>query len=115
MTLLDDISPRYYGEDRFRLTLADPDQRLIAFGAVLVAVDYAGALPEGIALPLEFTVTAPSSVHSTRKLYRRFAPNELAFVPHEGGSFLVRIGELYHNKWFGTLALEIAGDRLRGA
>lgn len=112
---LDEISPRYYGEDRLRLTLTDPNQQLAAFVPVLITVDYSRALPEGIVLPLEFAVSAPSAVNSTRKAYRRFAPNELAFTPREGGSYLVRLGELWHNMYWGRLVLEIAGDRLSGA
>jgi len=115
MSLLDEISPRYYGEDRFRLTLTDPDQALVAFGAVLISADYSAALPQGIMLPLEFTVTAPSSGNSTRKVFGRFPPTQLAFTPREGGSHLIRLAELYHNKWFGTLVVEIAGDRVRVA
>ena len=112
---IDEISPRTYGEDRLRLTLTDPRQILRAFAPVLISVDYVAALPEGIVLPLEFTVTAPSDVNSTRMVFRRFAPNELAFTPREGGSYLIRLAEMWHNLWWGRLTLEIAGDRLRGA
>jgi hypothetical protein len=112
---IDEISPRYYGEDRLRLTLSSPNQVLRAFHPVIVVVDYAKALPEGIELPLEFTVTAPSEVNSTRMVFRRFAPDELAFTPREGGRHLVRLAELWHDMYWGKLELEIAGDRLRGA
>jgi hypothetical protein len=112
---LDEISPRHYGEDRLRLTLTERNQVLRAFAPVLVTVDYSAALPEGIVLPLEFTVTAPSAVNSTRMVFRRFAPNELAFTPREGGSHLIRLAEMWHNMYWGKLVLEIAGDRLRGA
>lgn len=115
MTFIDEISPVYYGEDRLRLQLVSSDQALRAFEPVLITVDYSRALPEGIRLPLEYAVTAPSGVNSTRKLYRRDAPLELVFIPREGGSHLVRLSELYHNQWWGKLVLEIAGDRLDGA
>lgn len=113
MSLLDEICPSYVGEDRLRLTLADAHDPLIAFRPVLINVDYSRALPEGIMLPLELTVTAPSEVNSTRMLFRRFAPQQVAFTPREGGSFLVRVAELFHNKWWGTLVLDINGDRFR--
>lgn len=109
---IDEISPRYYGEDRLRLTLSVPNQLLRAFEPVLISIDYSAALPEGIVLPLELTITAPSDVNSTRTVYRRFVPNEVAFTPREGGSHLVRIGELWHNGWWGRLVLPIDGDRL---
>jgi hypothetical protein len=114
MALIDDISPSYYGEDRLRLTLNDPDQLLQAFTAILIDVDYSRCLPEGIVRPLEFTVTAPSSVNSVRTVFRRLTPPQLAFTPREGGSHLIRLAEQFHNRWFGTLVLEISGDRLRG-
>jgi hypothetical protein len=112
MSLLDDIAPRYYGESRIRLTLSDPDQRLQAFTPVIIAVDYSRCLPEGIVLPLEFTVTAPGNTTIERTVFRRFSPTELAFVPREGGSHLVRLAEQFHNQWLGVLELEIIGDRL---
>lgn len=111
-SLLEELSPGYYGEPRLRLTLSQPSQRLQAFTPVVVAVDYGAALPEGVVLPLEFTVTGPSASSAVRKTFRRFAPGELAFVPREGGSFLVRLCEVDHDLYFGVLVLEIAGDRV---
>ena len=114
-TFLEEISPRYYGADILRLTLSSPQQVLRALQPVLVTVDYSAALPAGIVLPLEFTVTAPSEVNSTRTIFRRFAPTELAFTPREGGTHLIRIAEMWHNMYWGRLVLEIAGDRLLSA
>lgn len=114
MSFIDEISPRYIGEDRLRLTLSNPDQVLAAFTPVVVAVDYSATLPEGIVLPLELEVLAPSGEQILRKVYRRFRPVELAFTPRAGGAFLVRFAEQYHNQWWGRLVLEIAGDRARG-
>lgn len=113
MSFVDDICPRYVGEDRLRLTLTDPDQRLAAFVPVLVSVDYDRALPEGIVLPLEMSVTGPSGDTTHRMIYRRFAPTEVVFTPRQGGSHLVRLGEQWHNLWWGCLPLVIIGDRLR--
>jgi len=113
VSLLDELSPRYIGEDRLRLTLADPNQVLAAFKPVVVAVDYSATLPEGIVLPLECEVYTPTGALAMRKVYRRFKPSELAFTPREGGAFLVRLAEQYHNQWWGKLTLEIAGDRAR--
>lgn len=113
-SFLDEISPREVGEDRLRLQLTSPNQLLRAFEPILINVDYSRALPEGVVLPLELTVTAPSEVNSVRVVYPRFIPQQVAFTPREGGSHLVRVAELYHNQWWGKLVLEIAGDRLDG-
>ena len=115
MSFLDDISPRTYGEDRIRLSLADADQPLIAFRGIRIAVDYSRTLPEGVVLPLIFTVTAPSEAYHQMNTFRRLVPKELSFVPREGGSHLVRLGEAHHNRWFGALVLDITGDRIRSA
>jgi len=116
VAFLDELAPVYYGEDRLRLRLSMPEQVVLrAFTPVLITVDYSRALPEGVELPLEFTVTSPSETNAVRKMYRRFAPGELAFTPREGGSFLVVFRELWHNSYWGKLVLEIAGDRLDGA
>ena len=107
---IDEISPRYYGEDRLGLELTIPNQLLRAFEPVLISIDYSRALPEGIVLPLEFTVTAPTEANNIRRVYRRFAPVDLTFTPREGGSHLVRLGELWHNGYWGRLVLPIDGD-----
>jgi hypothetical protein len=112
MALLDDISPSYYGEDRLRLTLTDPAQLLQVFTPVLISVDYSRTLPEGVVLPLEFTVTTARNVRVVSTIFRRFQPASLAFTPREGGSHLVRLAEQFHNQWFGALVVEITGDRL---
>lgn len=112
MPLLDDISPSYYGADRLRLTLTDPNQLLQSFRPVLVSIDYSKTLPEGTMLPLEFTVTGPHNALLVRTVFRRFRPSSLAFTPREGGTHLVRLAEQFHNQWFGKLVLEITGDRL---
>lgn len=110
MALLDEISPSYYGEDRLTLTLTDPDQLLRVFEPVLVSVDYSGADPQGVMLPLEMTVTGPDGALVVRQSLTRFAPSSLAFTPVAVGSHLVRLAECFHNKWFGALVLDITGD-----
>ena len=112
-SFIDEISPREYGEDRLVLSLRDPNAALAAFTPILIAVDYDRTLPDGVSLPLEFTVTAPTAGNSTRLVFRHFKPTALAFTPKEGGQHLVRLAECYHARWWGALVLEIAGDRLR--
>jgi hypothetical protein len=81
-----------------------------ALAPVVVLVDYSAAGPNGIALPLVFTVAAPSSPTLLRRLIRRTAPSAISFTPREGGRHLVRLGELAHNQWWGTMLVFVTGD-----
>lgn len=114
-SFLDEVSPRYMGEDRLRLTLSYPDAKLAAFTPILVSVDYSRALPAGVGLPLEFTVTAPSAVNSIATVFRAYIPQQLAFTPREGGRHLVRLAEQWHNRWWGSIELIVEGDRIRAS
>ncbi len=117
MSVVDEISPRYYGEDRIVLALHEDTASPIVFSPVIVTIDYSACLPQGIVRPLEFTLTGPSGAATfQRRYFRRFTPTEITFRPTEGGTHLVRIAELFHNRWFGALVIDVAGDPLdRGA
>jgi hypothetical protein len=111
--LVDELSPQEYGEDRIALTLSSETPSPRVFSPVIILVDLSRCVPEGVVLPLEFTVKGPSgSVTAQRRLLTRFVPNELTFRPTEGGSTLVRLAEIYHNRWFGVLVLDVLGDPL---
>lgn len=111
MAVVDEVSPESYGEDRIALSLT-PGQTPRQFEPVTISVDYDGCLPEGIMLPLEMTVTAPSGAATfQRQVFERLSPSELAFVPREGGEHLVRLAERFHNRWFGALQITIIGER----
>ncbi len=113
MTVVDDISPREYGEDRLTLALNEATADPQVNDAVILDVDYARALPEGVSLPLELTVTSPTGATTyQRQIFRRFQPDQLSFVPREGGSHLVRFAEQHHNRWFGSLVVEVTGTKL---
>ena len=108
---LDDLSPDYIRERRIKLTLDPSITSPRVFSPVLVKVDYAETLPEGVQFPLVFEVRGPSvGTYETRVLYAK--PTQLVFTPHEGGPFLVVLREFAHNRWFGSLHLEIAGESL---
>ncbi len=106
----DDLCPSYVGDQRIRITLAPWAPAPIALTPVVIAVDYSRAAPQGLCFPLVFTVAAPSSPTLVRRLIRRVRPSALAFTPREGGRHLVRLGELAHNKWWGSLVILVAGD-----
>ena len=108
--LVEEICPDTIGEDRFVLTLSSATPTPKAFGVVEILVDYAQAAPEGVVLPLELLVQAPSSSGFVRRYYRRTAPSSVTFVPKEGGPHLVVLREVGHNRWVGKLRVSVAGD-----
>ncbi len=114
MAVVDEISPPEYGEDRFVLKLSQDTPNPRAFSPVVVEIDYSAADPEGLVLPLELTITGPSGTRSyERRVFPAFAPASIAFKPREGGAYLVRMTEQNHNRWFGSLPLDVEGDPLR--
>ena len=113
MSIVDEISPRPYGEDRLDLALSAATSSPRVGDPVIVLVSYDRCDPEGVVLPLEFTVTGPSGKATfQRRYYRRVRPVEVTFRPTEGGSHLIRIAELFHNRWWGALVVTVAGDAL---
>lgn len=111
MTIADELSPRELGEDRITLQVVTDEPK--ALNLVTVSVDYSRADPEGVVLPLVMTVVGPSGMLSRQqRFFQRFAPTELTFRPIEGGRTLVTLSELYHQRWFGRLVFDVAGDPL---
>jgi hypothetical protein len=114
MAVVDEVSPVTYGQDLIRLTLSQQTQTVRAFGACLIDVDYSLTLPAGIVLPLEFTVSSSAGAATyQRRVFRRLAPLQISFLPREGGPHLVRLAESHHNRWFGSLLIEVDGATLQ--
>lgn len=111
MSIVDEISPQYYGEDRLRLELSAATPNPRAFSPVQVTVDASRALPEGLRLPLEFTVTSQSQGATFhRQVFRNVVPTLLTFRPPEGGTMLFRLAEQFHNRWWGAVVIDVEGD-----
>jgi hypothetical protein len=110
--LLEEIAPRYVREKRFDLTL-DAGISIVRAGAsVVVNVSYVRSAPEGAMLPLLLEVQGPSPTSYQRRAYLRTAPASIVFSPREGGPHTLVLRELGHNKWFGTLNLDVEGELL---
>lgn len=109
---LDEISPDYIGAERLALSLSTATSSPKAFDGVEVLVDYSACLPDGVVPPLLFSVLPPTRKNYEERIIRRHAPSSLLFVPREGGVHLVRLGELFHHRWFGTLEVTVQGDPL---
>lgn len=114
MAVVDEVSPSYYGQDLIRLVLSTDTQFVRAFEPVIIEVDYSATLPSGVVLPLEYTVTSDSGAATyQRQVFRRVRPSQLVLIPREGGSHLVRLAEQQHNRWFGSLLLEVEGSPIQ--
>lgn len=111
-TQIDELSPDYMGAERIALTLDPSQTRVAALESVLVQVDYAKTLPEGVVLPLELVVQGPSAGSYQRRAFTRVAPRTLVFTPREGGPHLVLLREVAHNRWVGKLRLDVEGETL---
>jgi hypothetical protein len=119
MATLDEIAPTYVATRRLRLTLSDPQATPRAFDSVDidVSIDTAAdadgvARAGGLSPPIVVTVKAPSAAHFERHVFYRTAPAQISFTPREGGEHLVSVRELAHNRFFGSLVVSVAGERL---
>lgn len=118
---IDKLSPGYIGAKLLKLTLARLESpRALSPVDIKLEVDAAAdtekiATRFGLALPLEMTVTSPSSALrgdvEVRQYFRRVVPSEFSFTPREGGEHLVRVRETAHNRIWGSLVVDVAGDR----
>ena len=107
---IDELSPDYVGSKRIKLTNADPLTTPRSFRAVVIDVDYSDADEIGeVELPIELIVGAPTDENFIRQIFYDLVPSQVAFTPKEGGSFLIMVREVFHNKIFGTLRVEVEG------
>lgn len=111
MALIDELAPDFVGKRLLKLSLNSTETPR-AFSTIDVAIELLDeALTYGLILPMELTVTPPSPSGFYRKLFRRVIPIELSFIPREGGLHTVSLREVGHNRWWGALAIDVAGDR----
>jgi len=111
MTVLDELSPRYIGEDRLKLSLGEEEAVLQAFRSIVVHVDYTATLPQSVVPPLVLEVSGPSVTSYHRRVFKR-PPASFVFTPLEGGPHTVTFREAAHNRWWGNLKLQIDGEQL---
>ncbi len=109
---VDDLVPAYIKKQNIKLSLARPFDPRRAFHAIDLNVELlAEAKTAGLVVPLELTITAPSAQNFHRHIYRRVVPVQVSFTPQEGGQHLVRLRETAHNSWWGSLVIEVAGEK----
>jgi hypothetical protein len=111
MTTVDEISPSTIGEDKITLTV-DDDSATETFKPLIVNIDYSATEPEGVMVPLEMIVQPGFGTGTgfKREIFRNRPPRSFTFVPTEAGVYLLRLKELYHNRWQGRLLVTVAGE-----
>lgn len=112
MSIVDEISPEFMGEDLIGLSLNIETSNPRAFKAVVIDVDPSAADPEGLVLPLELIIRPPTNANIIRTYFTDRVPATLSFRPLEGGEHLVLLREVAHNRYTGTLTIEVEGDSL---
>lgn len=112
---IDEISPRYLREQRITLTLDASVVRPTAFGSVLIQVSYAKATPGGVVLPLVFEIRGPSEASTVRRVYSRTAPASIVWRPTDGGVHMITLREVAHNRLWGKLRVDVAGESIRSS
>lgn len=113
---LDKIAPSYVGEQRLKLALRDLNVKPRVGLVLILTVDYSDTALEvggdqvGVVLPLIYTVTQPDGSKLVERLFELVPPSVVDFVPEVSGNHLVRIGEAFHNRWWGSTILTVVGD-----
>jgi len=114
---VDKIAPAYVGDQRLTLALRDADIKPRVGLVLVLTVDYSNTALEpggdqvGVLLPLVYTVTQPDGTKLVERLFELVPPSVVDFVPEVSGNHLVRIGEAFHNRWWGSLLITVVGDQ----
>lgn len=108
---IDQFSPAYIGEDKIALTLDPASTSPRVFASIQILVDYDGADPAGVVLPLELIIQGPTPASFSQKVFRKTKPNSVSFRPIAAGEHLVLLREVAHNRWVGRLRVQVSGDQ----
>ena len=110
MPTIDELAPRTVREKKLDISTDPNAEAPRANQAIRLTVSYARTAPDGVSLPLIMQVQGPSPASVRRRVFSRVRPAALIFTPREGGRHLVSLREAGHNRWWGSIALEVAGD-----
>lgn len=116
---IDVAMPDYLGARALTVALSGDTPRptqgepfIVDFGYEDASTQGAGQpAPEGVVLPLILQLIAPSGRIVFERVFEDVEPDSADMIADEGGLHLVRIVERYHNRWFGSLVVDVEGDR----
>jgi hypothetical protein len=106
---IDELCPDYVGDERITLNLRALEIPRVGQTVDVVAA-YTKAAPEGVLLPLELLIVGPTEAANQFRIYRRFAPPLIVWIPRATGRHVVTLRERYHNRWFGSLEVSVLGN-----
>lgn len=112
MPTLDEIAPSYVREKRIDLMLEPSAESPHANRPLTLLVAWTRALPAGLSLPLVFEVQGPAASSYQQRYFLKHLPTQIIFTPREGGRHNVTLREVAHNRFWGSLAVQVAGEKL---
>jgi hypothetical protein len=120
MPTLDELAPTYVREKRIDLMLEPTAEAPHANRPLTIIVGTSRTTPAGVAvgdglglaLPLVFEVQGPSPSSYQQRYFLKHLPTQIIFTPREGGRHNVTLREVAHNRFWGSLAVQVAGETL---
>lgn len=116
MSAQDELNPPYGEDARIVLTLDDPRSPVVPRRPCRVNVSFLerddGSSAYGLSLPIEVIITGPRGESDfVRIVDRRTVRKSLTWTPRGPGRHTIVIREAAHNRWFGSLDVDVVGDR----
>ena len=110
---VNDLCPPSVGAPNISLQLAAaPGVPIFAHQPCRVLVSLlSDAQTSGLMLPIDLSIMSPSGKQK-KYTFARSVPTSFAFVPREGGTFMVTLKERHHMRWCGVLGVVVYGDPL---
>lgn len=116
-TTQDMVNPPYGDDARIFITLAEPNAPVFPRRPcrVLVSTIEGGVdrcAPYGLQLPIEVLITGPRGESDfVRIVDRRSIRSSLTWTPRGPGRHTIVVREAAHNHWFGSLDVDVQGER----
>ena len=117
MSVQDELNPPYAEDARIILSLDDPlspvfPRRPCRINATTVVNGVDRCAPYGLVLPIEVIITGPRGESDfVRIVDRRTVRKSLTWTPRGPGRHTIVMREAAHNRWYGSINVDVVGDR----